>query len=149
MKSAWFGARHKLMWRRIFKTWKTEVWENQLFLTVTFKLIFDVPLFINLFSLTELKRTSIKHQSVYPKCHFVFLINWNMELEIKFWFLFLYWSWDRKHQNKWFSDFQNSWTLKFKFKVCFSFFILIWKTKNQIYLNKCLMKLVTIPLTQS
>ena len=51
--------------------------------------------------------------------------------------------------HKWFSDFQNSWTLKFKFEVCFSFFILIWKTKNQIYLNKYLMKLVTIPLTQS
>ena len=78
-----------------------------------------------------------------------FLINWNMKLELKFWFSFLYWSWDRKHQNKWFSDFQNSWTLKFKFEVCFSFFILIWKTKNQIYLNKYLMKLVTIPLTQS
>ena len=73
---------------------------------------------------------------VYPKCHFVFLINWNMKLEIKFWFSFLYWSWDRKHQNKWFSDFRNNWTLKFKFEVCFSFFILISKTKNQIHLNK-------------
>ena len=88
-------------------------------------------------------------KSVYPKWHFVFWINWNMKLEIKFWFSFLYWSWDRKHQNKWFFDFQNNWTLKFKFEVCFSFFILIWKTKNQIYLNKYLMKLVTIPLTQS
>ena len=88
-------------------------------------------------------------QSVYPMCHFVFLITWNMKLEIKFWFSFLYWSWDRKHQNKWFFDFQNSWTLKFKFEVCFSFFILIWKTKSQIYLDKYLMKLVTIPLTPS
>ena len=39
--------------------------------------------------------------------------------------------------------------MKFKFEVCFSFFILIWKTKNEIYLNKYLMKLVTIPLKQS
>ena len=55
----------------------------------------------------------------------------------------------RKHQNKWFFDFQNNWTLKFKFEVCFLVFILTWKTKNQIYLNKYLMKLLTIPLTQS
>ena len=74
-----------------------------------------------------------------------FLINWNMKLEIKFWYSFLYWSWDRNHQNKYFSDFQN----KFKFEVCFSFFILILKTRNQFYLNKYLMKLVAIPLTQS
>ena len=94
-------------------------------------------------------RTFRHIQSVYQECHFVFFINWNMKLEIKFWFSFLHWSWDRKHQNKWFSDFQNNWTLKFKFEVCFSFFILIWKTKNQIYLNKYLMKLVTIPQTQS
>ena len=39
-------------------------------------------------------------KSVYPKCHFVFLINWSMKFEIKFWFSFLYWSWDRKHQNQ-------------------------------------------------
>ena len=85
-----------------------------------------------------------------PKVPFrFFLINQNMKLEIKFWFSFLYCSWDRKHQNRWFSDFQNNWTLKFKFEVCFSLFIFIWKTKNQIYLNKCLMKLVTMPLTQS
>ena len=35
---------------------------------------------------------------VYPKCHFVFLINWNAKLEIEFWFLFLYWNWDIKHK---------------------------------------------------
>ena len=88
---------------------------------------------------TNIRSKWIRVQSVYPKCHFVFLINWNMKLKIKFWFSFLYWSWDKKHQNKWFSD----WTIKFKFEVCFSFFILIWKTKNQIYLNKYLIKLVT------
>ena len=82
-------------------------------------------------------------QSVYPKCHFVFLINWNTKLEIKFWFLFLYWNWDIKHKTNWFFDFQNNRTLKFKLEVRFSFFILIWKTKNQIYLNKYLIKLVT------
>ena len=38
-------------------------------------------------------------QSVYPKCHFIFLINWNTKLETKFWFSFLYWSWDIKHKN--------------------------------------------------
>ena len=97
----------------------------------------------------ETNKSLIHYKSVYPKCHFVFLINRNVKSEIKFWFLFLYWSWDRKHQNKWFFDFQNNWTLKFKFEVSFSFFILIWKTKNEIYLNKYLMKLVTIPLTQS
>ena len=43
-----------------------------------------------------------------------------------------------------FFDFQNNWTLKFKFEVRFWFFILIWKTENQTYLNKNLMKLVTI-----
>ena len=96
-----------------------------------------------------LKKSLIHYKSVYPKCHFVFLINRNVKSEIKFWFSFLYWSWDRKYQNKWFSDFQNSWTLKFKFEVCFSFSILIWKTKNKIYLNKYYMKLVTIPLMQS
>ena len=86
---------------------------------------------------------------VFPKCRFVFLINWNTKLEIKSWLSFLYWIWDRKHQNKWFSVFQKNWTLKFKFEVWFSFLILIWKTQNQIYLNKYLMKLVIIPLTQS
>ena len=49
-----------------------------------------------------------------------------------------------QHGFKWFLDIQNNWTLKFKFKVCFPFFTLIWKTKGQIYFNKYLMKLVTI-----
>ena len=48
------------------------------------------------------------------------------------------------YKTNWFFDFQNNRILKFKFEVCFSFFILIWKTKNQICLNKYLMKLVTI-----
>ena len=91
----------------------------------------------------------IEAKSVYQKCVFVFLINWNLKLQIKFWFSFQYWSWGRKHRNKWFSDFQSNWTLKFKFELCFSFFNLIWKTKNQIYLNKYLIKLVAISLTQS
>ena len=85
---------------------------------------------------------------VYPKCHFVFSINWNMKLETKFLFSFLYWSWDKKHQNKWFFDFPNNWTLKFKFEVCFSFFILISKTKNQIYSNKYLMTSVYLTFIQ-
>ena len=61
--------------------------------------------------------------SVYPKCHFVFFINWNVKLEIKFWFSFLYWSWDRKHQNKWFSDFETTehWNSDLKFGFRFSF----------------------------
>ena len=46
-----------------------------------------------------LKKSLIHYKSVYPKCHFVFLINRNVKSEIKFWFSFLYWSWDRKHQN--------------------------------------------------
>ena len=88
-----------------------------------------------LFVLKIFQFLSLLFEYVYPKCHFVFLINRNMKLIIKFWFSFLYWSWDRKHQSKWFSDFRNNWTLKFRFEVCFSFFILIWKTKNQIYLE--------------
>ena len=55
----------------------------------------------------------------------------------------------KTNQTKWFFDFQINWELKFKFEVRFSFFILIWRTKKQIYLNEYLMKLVTIPLTQS
>ena len=83
-------------------------------------------------------------KSVYPKCHFIFfLINWNTKLEIKFWFLFLYWNWDIKHKTNWFFDFQNNRTLKIKLEVHVSFFILVWQTKNQIYLNKYFMKLVT------
>ena len=38
-------------------------------------------------------------------------------------------------------------TLKFKFDGCFLFFILIWKMENKTYLNKHLVKLVTIPLS--
>ena len=57
--------------------------------------------------------------------------------------MFLYWNWDIKHKTNWFFDFQNNRTLKFKLEVCFSFFILIWKMKNQIYLNKYLIKRVT------
>ena len=102
-----------------------------------------------IFSHLSFQNIHICLESLYPKFHSVFSINWNIKLEIKFWFSFLYWSWDRKHQNRWFSNFQNNWTLKFKSEVCFSFFILAWKTKNQIYLNKYLMKLVAIPLTQS
>ena len=83
-------------------------------------------------------------QSLYLKCHFVFLINWNTKLEIKFWFSFLYWSWDIKNKTKPFFHFKNNWTLKFKFEVRFSFFILIWKTKSEIYSKKYLMKLVAI-----
>ena len=66
-----------------------------------------------------------------------FLINWNTKLQIKFWFLFLSWNWDIKHETNSFFDFQNNRTLKFKLKVRF------WKTKNQICLNKYLMRLVT------
>ena len=39
-------------------------------------------------------------QSVYLKCYFIFLINWNTKLEIKIWFSFLYWSWDTKRETK-------------------------------------------------
>ena len=90
-------------------------------------------------------RTMWKHstKSVYPKCHFIFLTNWNTKLEIEFWFSFLYWNWD-KYKTNLFFDFQNNRTLKFKLEFRFSFFILIWKTKNQIFLNKYLIKLVTI-----
>ena len=49
----------------------------------------------------------------------------------------------KKRKTNWFFDFQNNRTLKFKLEVRFSFFTLVWKTKNQIYLNKYLMKLVT------
>ena len=59
--------------------------------------------------------------------------------------------WKKWGPNQWFCSreksskivFQNTRILKFKLEVRFSFFILIWKTKNQIYLNKYLMKLVT------
>ena len=80
-----------------------------------------------------------------PKVSFrlFFLINWNAKLEMKFWFLFLYWSWDVKYKTKWFLDFQNNRTLKFKVKVRFSFFILIWKTKINLF-KQILIKLVTI-----
>ena len=96
--------------------------------------------------------------------------NWNQDMYLKKWkvkfklifqnlkyeknmqFLFfkklIFWFLLSIHGFKWFFDFQNNWTLKFKFEVRFSFFNLIWETKNQIYLNKYLMKLVTIPLTQ-
>ena len=94
-------------------------------------------------------------ESVYLKCHFVFficflllffffLINWNAKLEIKFWFLFLYWSWDIKHKTKWFFDFQNNWTLKFKYEVRFSFFHFNLKNEKPNPLKPILMKLVTI-----
>ena len=89
------------------------------------------------------KRSVWVKQFMYSKCHFVFLINWNTKLEIKFWFSFLYWNWDIKHKTNWFFVFQNTRTLKFKLEVRFSFFILIWKTESQIYLNKYLIKLVT------
>ena len=68
--------------------------------------------------------------SVYPKCHFVFLINWNTKLDIKSWFLFLYWDWDIKHKTNWFFHFQNNRTLKFKLEISFSFFILIWQNEK-------------------
>ena len=89
-------------------------------------------------------RTMWKHstKSVYPKCHFIFLTNWNTKLEIEFWFSFLYWNWD-KYKTNLFFDFQNNRTLKFKLEFRFSFFILIWKTKNQIFLKKYLIKPVT------
>ena len=97
-------------------------------------------------------------ESVYLKCRFVFficflllsfffffLINWNAKLEIKFWFLFLYWSWDIKHKTKWFFDFQNNWTLKFKYEVRFSFFHFNLKNEKPNPLKPILMmKLVTI-----
>ena len=57
----------------------------------------------------------------------LFLINCNMKLEIKFWFLFLFRILDIKHKTKCFFDFENNRTLKFKFEVRFSFFILTWK----------------------
>ena len=98
---------------------------------------------------SEKKKIPTVEESVYLKCHNIFLINWNTKLEIKFWFSFQYLSWDMKHQTKWFFDFQNNWALKFKFEFRFPFFILICKTKNQINLNKYFMKLVTIALTQS
>ena len=91
-------------------------------------------------------RTMWKHstKSVYPKCHFIFLTNWNTKLEIEFWFSFLYWTWHIKYKTNFnFFNFQNNRTLKFKLEFRFSFFILIWKTKNQIFLNKYLIKLVT------
>ena len=103
--------------------------------------------YFNVFCLNFSVETKIKTLflisffNLLPKCHFVFFIIWNTKLEIKFWFLFLYWNWDPKHETNWFFDFQNNKTLKFK--VRFLFFILIWKTKNQICLNKYLMKLVT------
>ena len=75
---------------------------------------------------------------------FFFLINWNAKLEIKFWFLFLYWSWDIKHKTKWFFDFQNNWTLKFKYEVRFSFFHFNLKNEKRNPLKPILMKLVTI-----
>ena len=48
-----------------------------------------------------------------------------------------------KYKTNLFFDFQNSQTLKSKLEFRFSFFILISKTKNQIFLNKYLIKLVT------
>ena len=90
-------------------------------------------------------RTMWKHstKSVYPKCHFIFLTNWNTKLEIEFWFSFLYWTWHIKYKTNLFFNFQNNRTLKFKLEFRFSFFILIWKTKNQIFLKKYLIKPVT------
>ena len=75
--------------------------------------------------------------------------NWNTKLEIKFWFLFLYWSWGIKHKTKWFFDFHNTWTVKFKFEV--SFFVVHFNLKNEksnLLKNTYLIKLVTISLTQ-
>ena len=75
------------------------------------------------------------------KCHFDKL---KYEIKNKVWFSFLYLSWGIKHKTKWFFHFKNNWTLKFKYEFSFSFFMLIWETDNQIYLNKYLQKLVTI-----
>ena len=78
-------------------------------------------------------------KSVYLKSQFVFFDKLKTKLEIKFWFLFLYWSWDIKKLLLLLVLFWlNNWTLKLKFEVRFSLFILFWKMKNQIYLNKYL-----------
>ena len=47
-------------------------------------------------------------------------------------------------KNKVLYIFSQEWTLKFKSEVRLWFLILIWKTKKHIYLNKHLMRLVTI-----
>ena len=94
-----------------------------------------------------------------PKVPLRFFDKLKYEIRLKFWFLSLeHWNWDTKHKTNWFFDFQSNrtlkftlWffnfqsngTLKFTLEVRFSFFILIWKTKNQIYLKKYLIKLVT------
>ena len=51
--------------------------------------------------------------------------------------------WSYKTLTKRLFDFQNNWTWKFKFEVRFSFFILIWKMKKQIYWNKYLVNACT------
>ena len=106
---------------------------NQPYVTTLMTIHFKLRVMMQTLSLISCSRAT-----VYLKCHFVFLINCNTKLEIKFWFLFLYWNWDIKHKtykSNWFSDFQNNRTLKFKIEVRFLFFVLIWKTKNQIYLK--------------
>ena len=134
----------------MFLNWKlSRIWLNastkRMYITIATaieKKFDDLPFFW-LFSATKNNFYWRWSESVYPKCHFVFLINWNMKLEIKFWFSFLYWSWDRKHQNKRFFHFQNNWTLKFKFEVCLLKQIslknqIALKIKHQIFVSKYL-----------
>ena len=72
------------------------------------------------------------------------LFHSNFKMKIEWHFRCTDWSpFDQRiihglNELKWFFNFQNNWILKFKFEVHFSSFILIWRTKNQIYLNKYL-----------
>ena len=78
---------------------------------------------------------------MYLKCHFFFFFD-KLKYKIRN-KDFVSLDWDIKHKVKWFFGFQIT-EHKIKFEIHFSFFVLIWKTKNQIYLKKYLIKLVII-----
>ena len=118
-------------------------------------------IFWNLFCLKPISKTKI---NIF---NFIFWFQIKKRISKSF-FFFQFWLWNWKMKNEkfskfvlflnqktshtfgtririqWFFYFRSNWALKFKFEVCFSCFILIWKTENQICLNKYLMKQVTI-----
>ena len=70
----------------------------------------------------------VEWESVYLKCYFNFLINWNTKLDIKFWFLLLYWSWATKHQIKCFFDLKK---MNIEIEILNSFFNFNFNFKNE------------------
>ena len=71
MISAWVGVQKNWPGDKLFKLRKSKFWERQFFWIVTFELLFDIPLLINLFiPLIELKNIHSKHEIKENSCKF-------------------------------------------------------------------------------